>query len=156
MPQLDGIGTVGQVLDLMMPNVVSCAFHSLRVPLAGAHGPFPLSDDTTVAAISVTREQLDFGEWTIIGSQPVALAQKDWPNENCRSQRWIGAQMYDAAVAEDLLNALNGLLPWDGPDRLRQRAHRTSSLFHGRHADGAKRTDYDRDRHRPRLWRWRD
>lgn len=113
MPQLDGIGTVGQVLDLMMPNVVSCAFHSLRVPLAGAHGPFPLSDDTTVAAISVTREQLDFGEWTIIGSQPVALAQKDWPNENCRSQRWIGAQMYDAAVAEDLLNALNGLLPWD-------------------------------------------
>lgn len=112
-PQSDGIGTVGQVLDRMMTNVVSCAFYDIRVPLDGATGPFDLDNDMMIAGLSVTIEQLDFGVWKVIGWQPVALAQKYWPNENTREQRWVGSETYDASVAEELLEAYNGLAPWD-------------------------------------------
>jgi hypothetical protein len=112
-PQQDEICSVGQVLDHMMKNVVSCAFYDIRVPCADAAGPFSLDPDRAIAALSVTREQLDFGRWRVVGNQPVAIARESWPNEGCREQQWVGARIYDAAIAEDLLDAYNGLTPWD-------------------------------------------
>lgn len=112
-PQSDGVGTIGQVLDHMMTTVVSCAFYDIRVPLKVAQGPFDLDDDLIISGISVTREQLDFNVWKVIGWQPVALAKRFWPNENTRDQNWVGAEVYDAAVAEELLEAYNGLTAWD-------------------------------------------
>ena len=97
-----------------MVNVVSCAFYDLRVPLEeDGTEPFELSIERLIATLSVTREQLDFGVWRIVGWQPVTIDRSVWPNENCRSQDWIGAKIFDAAIAEDLLEAYNGLAPWD-------------------------------------------
>jgi hypothetical protein len=73
-PQRDGGGTLGQVLDHIMTNVVSGAFYDRRLLLSGATGPFLLDDDQLSAGLSVTREQLDSGAWQVIGWQPVALA----------------------------------------------------------------------------------
>ncbi len=112
-PQSDGVGTIGQVLDHMMTSVVSCAFYDIRVPLAGSSGPFDLTDDLVISGLSVTTEMLDDGEWPVVGWQPVALEQKHWPNENTRDQQWIGSEAYDASVAEELLEAYNGLTAWD-------------------------------------------
>ena len=111
--QKDGVCSVGQVLSRMMENVVSCAFYDIRVPCNGAQGPFDLDDDRAIASLSVTKEQLDFGAWRVVGNQAIALGPEAWPNEQCRAQRWVGAKIYDAAIAEELLNAYNGLVPWD-------------------------------------------
>lgn len=111
--QRDGVCTVGQILDHMMKNVVSCAFYDIRVPCADDAGPFDLNDDRLIAALSVSREQLDFGVWRVLGHQVVALDKSVWPNEVCRDQLWVGAVVYDASIAEELLDAYNGLVPWD-------------------------------------------
>jgi len=112
-PQKDGVCSVGQVLCEMMKNVVSCAFYDIRVPCADAHGYFDLGNDRAIASLSVTKEQLDFGVWKVVGHQAVGLPREAWPNEECRANRWVGAKFYDAAIAESLLNAYNGLIPWD-------------------------------------------
>jgi hypothetical protein len=112
-PQRDGVCSVGQVLDVMMTNVASCAFYDIRTPCDTPVGSFDLDDDLAIAALSVTKEQLDFGAWRVVGWQPVSLPRHAWPNENTRAQSWVGSIVYDAAIAEDLLNAYNGLTAWD-------------------------------------------
>lgn len=111
--QTDGVCTIGQVLSQIMKNVVSCAFYDIRVPCDAANPPYDLSDDRVIAALSVTKEQLEYGAWRVVGRQAVALPLQAWPNEDCRANDWVGARILDAAIAEDLLNAYNGLLPWD-------------------------------------------
>ena len=111
--QRDGICTIGQILDHMMTNVLSCAFYDIRVPCADVSGTFVLDEGRLIAALSVTREQLDCGKWRVVGHQPISLNRGVWPNERCREQLWVGAVVYDAAIAEDLLDAYNGLIPWD-------------------------------------------
>ncbi len=111
--QQDGVCTVGQILELMMRNVVSCAFYDIRIACTDAAVPFHLTDDVLIAALSVSREQLDYGKWKVIGHQTIALDSLVWPNEVCRDQLWVGAVVYDATIAEELLDAYNGLVPWD-------------------------------------------
>jgi hypothetical protein len=71
--QLDEMCSLGQVLTLMMPNVVSCAFFDIRLSCDGANGAIELSLQQLIAVMSVTRERLDFGEWTIVGHQHVTV-----------------------------------------------------------------------------------
>jgi len=111
--QRDGVCSVGQVLDIMMKNVVSCAFFDVRVSCTAVAGPFELGSDRLIAALSVSREQLDFAKWIIVDAQNILLDRSAWPNENCRDQEWVGSIVYDAAIAEELLDAYNGLVPWD-------------------------------------------
>ena len=111
--QRDGICSVGQILDHMMKNVVSCAFYDIRVPHAEERGAYELRDDHLIAALSVTQEQLDAGVWKVIGHQDIALDRSAWPNEDCRSHLWVGASIQDASIAEELLDAYNSLVPWD-------------------------------------------
>ena len=72
-PLPDGTAGLGQVTELMMPNVVYCAFSSHRLPHGARSAPI-LRPDAVIAALAVTREQLDRGAWPIIGTQSVA-----WP-----------------------------------------------------------------------------
>ncbi len=111
--QRDGICSLGQVLDVMMKNVVSCAFFDIRVPCESAHGQYDLNPGRLIAVLSVSREQLDYGKWRVVGSQEVTLARELWPNEEHRGRLWVGAKVHDASIAEELLDAYNGLVPWD-------------------------------------------
>ena len=111
--QLDEMCSLGQVLTLMMPNVVSCAFFDIRLSCDEANGAIELSLQQLNAVMSVTRERLDFGEWTIVGHQHVTLDRELWPNEEFRQNRWIGAKISDAGIAVSFLNAFYGLVPWD-------------------------------------------
>jgi hypothetical protein len=112
--QRDGVCSIGQVIELIMKNVVSCAFYDIRIPCDKSTGAtFDLRVGQLIAVISVTREQLDFGKWRVVGHHAVSIDPELWPNEEFRSERWVGAKIYDAAIAEELLDAFNGLVPWD-------------------------------------------
>lgn len=100
-------------MTLMMKNVVSCALYDVRVPCDEAMVPIELPIRRLIAVLSVSREQLDFGNWKVVGHQPVAADPELWPNEEYRGEGWVGAKVYDATIAEELLDAYNGLLPWD-------------------------------------------
>jgi hypothetical protein len=110
--QRDGLWSASQVLDRLMPNVVSCAFYDQRVSDQGDLS-LPLPSSALVALVSVTREGLDSGAWKVVGNAPIGVERRRWPNEQFRSVGWIGAKMYDAAIIEDFLNAFHGLAPWD-------------------------------------------
>jgi len=111
--QRDGLCSLGQVIELLMPNVASCAFYDIRVKCDTSAGPFGLPMKHLIATLSVTREQLDFGKWKVVGHEPVTLDRELWPNDKFRTNGWIGAKMYDASIAEELLDAYNALVPWD-------------------------------------------
>lgn len=110
--QSDALWTVGQVLDRMMPNVASCAFYDSRVP-TGEVPHLPLPPNSLVAVASVTRNRLDSGDWKVIGRAPINVDRSLWPNERFRQVGWIGAKVHDAAIIEEFLEALHGLVPWD-------------------------------------------
>ena len=97
----------------MMKNVASCAFYDIRVPCDANRAPDDLLVSRLIAVLSVTREQLDFGKWRVVGSNRVALDRQLWPNEEFRQDLWVGAKIYDASIAEEFLDAYNGLVPWD-------------------------------------------
>jgi hypothetical protein len=118
--QRDGQWSAGQILDRMMPNVISCAFYDVRVAEPEAL-PLPLSTAGLIAVTSVTRDGLDSGAWRVVGHAPIGVERRLWPNEQFRNVGWIGAKIYDAGIIEEFLEAFHGLVPWDNwkdPDYL--------------------------------------
>lgn len=111
--QSDGYSTIGQTLDLMMPNIVSCALYDIRylgdVPPERIELPF----EKLFSAITVNRHFLDSGAWPILAHATRALKRKLWPNERFRELGWVGAVSYDCELAEDFLEAFYGLAAWD-------------------------------------------
>ena len=113
-PQKDDLSTIGQILDLMIPTVVTCAFYDIRVTNDNIPDEIHLGFDNLISCVSVTREQLDYFAWTVIKrNHPINIERKYWANEQYRQSRWVGAEIYDAALVEDFLNAFYGLAPWD-------------------------------------------
>jgi hypothetical protein len=119
-PLPDGSVGIGQAIALMWANVVYCALTDRRLPSASTHAR-PLDSDSVVARVALTREQLDYGAWPLLGEQPPVCAKADFSNERFASQGYVGAVVYDAALAEDFLAAFHALTPWDNwhdPDYL--------------------------------------
>ena len=114
MPQLDGMWSLAQALDLMMPNVVTCAFYDIRVSFEFAPAEVQLPIDRLIACQSTTREQLDCFAWRVVArEQPLQLEREYWANEQYQGSGWVGAKIRDAAIIEDFLNAYYGLGAWD-------------------------------------------
>ncbi|MEP6766323.1 MAG: hypothetical protein ABJB66_18570 [Gemmatimonadaceae bacterium] len=90
---------------MMMSNVASCAFFDTRVACNVANGTFELRSKHLIAVLAVSREQLDYGKWRVVGQQEVTLVKELWPNEEYRAEQWVGAKVHDASIAEELLNA---------------------------------------------------
>jgi len=113
-PQKDGMWSIGQVLDLMMPNVVTCAFYDIRCSSDCLDVRLPLPFDKVISSLTVPRWNLDLGAWkVIIRGQPVMLEKKYWANEQFRQRDWVGSHTYTPPVVEGFLNAFYGLEPWD-------------------------------------------
>ncbi|HTA81480.1 MAG TPA: Imm26 family immunity protein [Bacteroidia bacterium] len=113
-PLINNKYCVGQALDLMMPNVVRCAFFNEIVDDVNKINLSNLTyPDDLISLIAVSREQLDYGAWKIIGNKRITIPEKAFPNQQYKSARWVGAKIYDAALAEDFLNAFFALIPWD-------------------------------------------
>ena len=61
----------------------------------------------------MSKEQLDFGVWRIIGGFEICVDNEMFPNEEYRKADWVGAKIYDASLVEDFLNAYHKIIPWD-------------------------------------------
>ncbi len=110
--QKDGNWSIGQMLDQMLPNVVTCAFYDLRYSGAPPER-IKLMPCQLISCVSVSCEQLDYGRWKVIAHQQPAVGRDSWPNEKFRDCGWIGAKIYDAGIIEEFLDAFYRLVPWD-------------------------------------------
>jgi hypothetical protein len=61
----------------------------------------------------VTGDLLKKGRWKIYAHAAVRLPQSDFPYEECRANRWIGAKMIGSGIIESFLAAFHGLGYWD-------------------------------------------
>ncbi len=111
-PLPDGTFGIGQTIAAMMTNVVYCAFTRQRVSGIGGGVPGLLSTDV-VSRVPVTREQLDYAAWPILGVAPLCCAKSDFAAEAFANRGYVGATLYDAALAEDFLAAFHALAAWD-------------------------------------------
>jgi hypothetical protein len=112
--QLDGDKSLGQVIDVPMPNIASCLFFDVRMP--GDQPPpetVPLPEDDLIAALWTTPDLLDRGNWVVIGHQKPLVSGTARPNEEYRMAGWVGAKTYGAGIVEKFLDAYYGLRAWD-------------------------------------------
>jgi hypothetical protein len=113
-PLKNGKYSVGHALDQRMVNAVRIALYDELVDLHEK----PVVDvlcniNNLISLIEVTKEQLTYGVWKIIGNKKTDIPISRYANEQYRNNKWIGSTIYDAALAEDFVNAFYCLLPWD-------------------------------------------
>lgn len=111
--QPDRLFCLGQIVDLMSPNVPSCVFYDIRFPVGTMPTEIALPNEKIIAAISTTREQLDRGVWKVLAHQAPALERQHWPYEHLREAGWVGAVTHGAGIVTRFLEAFYGLAPWD-------------------------------------------
>jgi hypothetical protein len=110
---VDGSYGVGQIMDLPLPNAVSCAFFNIRIGMPHPPKWAFLTAEDIVGVATVIPSHLDRGIWHLFGRGPVLLPRDQWPNEATRSKHWVGSIVYTGAIVEDFLNAYYALTPWD-------------------------------------------
>ncbi len=111
-PLKDGSFGIGQIVSLMMPNVVYCTFFDIHINTVPNDVP-EINKEDAISCIAVSREQLDYAIWPIIGYVDILCKKGEFQNENYAANGYIGAKTYDAAIAEDFLSSYYSLLPWD-------------------------------------------
>jgi len=113
-PLKNGRYAIGQTLIQNMRNVVGIALFDETVnSIDNVDLDQFCKKENLISLVETTIEQLTYGAWKILGSKEINIPQADFPNEKFRKTKWIGMITYDAALAEDFLNAFYGLQPWD-------------------------------------------
>lgn len=113
-PLKNGNFSIGQILDQRMVNTVRIAlFHEVVSGIQNVDLTELCNSTNLISLIEVTKEQLTYGVWKIIGNKIISIPLRDYPNERFRENKWIDSIVHDAALAEDFLNAFYCLLPWD-------------------------------------------
>jgi hypothetical protein len=105
---------IGQVLDFRFINCVRCAIFDEvfdKLDQIALDNICKITD--LISLVEVTREQLDYGSWLIIGNREVEVPHTKFPNEQYKDTNWIGATTFDASLLEDFVNAYYALIPWD-------------------------------------------
>ena len=103
---------VGQSAELMWPHWGHCALFSARLQRLDAPVP-PLTKHDLVALLTVARHGLAQGYWPVIGTAPALFAKAEFPNERFAPSGYVGAVTYDYGLAEALLSAYHGIIPWN-------------------------------------------
>lgn len=109
----DGSYSIGQIVDVPMPNVVSLAFFDRRLETQISFDSNELTKDEIISLAWVIPSHLDRGVWTVFSSGPVLVAQDQFPNEAIRAKGWVGSKTYTGAILEAFLNAYYALSAWD-------------------------------------------
>jgi hypothetical protein len=111
-PLADGSFGVAQTGELMMPNIGYCALFSTRLMKHDVPTPQPARSDV-VALLAVARYGITSGHWPVLAAAPTLFATTEFSNERFRNVGYVGSIAYDCALAEDLLSAFHGLIPWN-------------------------------------------
>jgi hypothetical protein len=117
-PLADGSRGIGQVLNLMMDNIVSIAITDRRIDADSPAGSISVGGEAAppgdvVSAIATWRDPLDEARWPIVGHGTLLIPREQWPNEEFRARNWVGAKHYNTPLVEEFLSAFHALKPWD-------------------------------------------
>ena len=113
-PLKNGSFAIGQVLDSRIINCLRCVFYCETIDnLDKIEIQKLCQKKDMISLVEVTREQLDYNVWKVIGNKPISIPLEKFPNEDFRNNEWIGSITYDAALAEDFLNAFYCQIPWN-------------------------------------------
>lgn len=113
-PLDNGKYAIGQTLIQNLKNIVSISLYNETIDSINEPDLKALCKaENLKSLIDVTIEQLTYRVWKILGSKTIGIPQNDFPNEKFRKTKWVGLITYDAALAEDFLNAFYALKPWD-------------------------------------------
>jgi len=115
-PLRDRSLVVGQVVgqEPEVLNSATVAFFDHRVSDEKEVQESPLPRPSTVfAALFVTRDLLDSGDWPVVAHGRVDLPSALLPYENLRDRGFVGAKVIGSGIVEDFLSAFYGLAPWD-------------------------------------------
>lgn len=109
---------IGHILSQRLPNTIRIALYDEILEMTEGNDINILCRETDlISLIEVTKEQIDFGVWKVIGNKPTDIPISRHANEQYRSpdpyKDGVGSEVLDAAVAEDFMNAFYGLHPWD-------------------------------------------
>lgn len=114
----NGKYALGHVLSQRLPNTIRIALYDEVIDsLEGNDINTLCREADLISLIEVTKEQIDFGVWKVIGNKPTIIPVIRHANEQYRNAdpylNGVGSGIYDAAIAEDFVNAFYALLPWD-------------------------------------------
>lgn len=105
---------VGHVLSQRMVNTIRIALYDETLDnLENINLENLCKENDLLSLIEVTKEQIDFGAWKVMGNKPTTIPVSRHANEQYRHLDWVGSNIKDAAIAEDFMNAFYGLHPWD-------------------------------------------
>lgn len=110
--------SIGQVLSQRLPHTIRIALYDeLIINFKNVEIERLCKEIDLLSLIEVTKEQLDFGVWKVIGNKPTTIPVSRHANEQYRSsdpyKDGVGSNVKDAAIAEDFMNAFYGLHPWN-------------------------------------------
>ena len=121
-PLDNGKYSIGHILDQRLINTIRIALFDEVIESINDITVDTLCDiQKLISLIEVTKEQVEYGVWKIIGKKESLIAQDKYANEKFRKNDSAGSKVYDAALAEDFVNAFYALIPWDdwfNPDYL--------------------------------------
>jgi len=121
-PLDNGKYSIGHILDQGLINTIRIAlFDEVIESLDDINVDILCDIQNLISLIEVTKEQVDYGVWKIIGKKNSQIPQDRYANEKFRKNNLAGSKVYDAALAEDFMNAYYALIPWDdwfNPDYL--------------------------------------
>jgi hypothetical protein len=125
-PLSNGKYAIGHALSQRLPNAIRIAVYDEVIEnLEGNNVDRLCRQVDLISLIEVTKEQLDFGVWKVIGNKVTNIPVSKHANEQFRNADpyldGVGSSIYDAVFSEDFLNAFYALIPWDGwykPDLL--------------------------------------
>jgi hypothetical protein len=114
----NGKYAVGHVLSQRRVNMLRIALYDEVIDnLNNVDIEALCRESDLLSLIEVTKEQIDFGAWVVVGNKPTSIPVSRHANEQYRSvdpyKDGVGSEILDAAIAEDFMNAFYGLHPWD-------------------------------------------
>ncbi len=113
-PLKNGKYSIGHILDQRMVNTLRIAlFDEIFEVLENIKVDEICDNNKLISLIEVTKVQVDYGVWKIIGNKKSLIPIGDYPNEKFRKSNFVGSIVYDAGLAEDFVDAFYSLAPWD-------------------------------------------
>ena len=119
-PLVDGTYGFAQAIDHWMPHWIYVAVFNVRLQSLPEDIP-NLTERQIVSLVAVSDDELDFGEWPLVGHAKPLVSRRKFPNERFKRRGYVGARSYEAGLIAEFLSAYHCLTAWNdwhAPDYL--------------------------------------
>ena len=111
----DGQFSAGQIVgrEADVLNSVTVALFRKRFSEPEEAECAELTEDDAISIVFTTRDLLDSGDWSVIGTRRILIRHDVLPHENLRAKKFVGAKVYGSGIVMKFMDAFFGLAPWD-------------------------------------------